>query len=129
MAYGLLFVFIAIGAVLAAVSGFRAVKAWLSYRRVRAEFQGHLTREVDDLARRTAEIEKSLSTLDARAQQLPVRISELQQSLSTLRLLTTALAATLGQAQQALSYNAMKSLSTTRLSTALSGLRRSGRGG
>jgi len=64
-------------------------------------------------------MERSLSELDARAQQLPIRISELQQSLSTLRVLTQALAATLRQAQRVLSYSALKTLSAGRVADLL----------
>ncbi len=67
----------------------------------------------------TGELEKGVSNLDARAQQLPVRISELQQSLSTLRVLTQALAATLRQAQRVLSYSALKTLSAGRIADLL----------
>jgi len=123
-----LFLLIGLGVLLAVVCGGRAFGAWRRYRRVRAEFQGRLISEVDDLARKTTEIERSLASLDARAQQLPVRISELQQSLSTLKILTGALSGTLRQTQQVLSYDALKTFSSTRLSGSLGGLRRSGRG-
>jgi len=123
-----LFLLIGLGVLLAVVCGGRAFGAWRRYRRVRAEFQGRLISEVDDLARKTTEIERSLASLDARAQQLPVRISELQQSLSTLKILTGALGGTLRQTQQVLSYDALKTFSSTRLSGSLGGLRRSGRG-
>ena len=123
-----LFLLIGLGVLLAVVCGGRAFGAWRRYRRVRAEFQGRLISEVDDLARKTTEIERSLASLDARAQQLPVRISELQQSLSTLKILTGALSGTLRQTQQVLSYDALKTFSATRLSGSLGGLRRSGRG-
>ncbi len=128
MTYVILLVLIVVGALLAVVSGVRAVRAWLSYRRVRGEFQGHLASEVDDLARKTAEIEQSLASLEVRTQQLPIRISELQQSLSNLSILTEALAATLRQSQQILSYTALKTFSSSRLSSTVSGTRRSGRG-
>ncbi len=123
-----LLLLIGLGVLLAVVCGGRAFGAWRRYRRVRAEFQGRLISEVDDLARKTTEIERSLASLDARAQQLPVRISELQQSLSTLKILTGALGGTLRQTQQVLSYDALKTFSSTRLSGSLGGLRRSGRG-
>lgn len=124
MAFGILLVLIVIGALLAAVTGLRAVRAWLRYRRTREEFQGRLTSEVDDLTRKTAEIEKNLAALDARSQQLPVRISEIQQSLSTLKILTGALAATLRQSQQVLSYSARETFGSIRSS----GPRRTGNG-
>lgn len=123
-----LLLLIGLGVLLAVVCGGRAFGAWRRYRRVRAEFQGRLISEVDDLARKTTEIERSLASLDARAQQLPVRISELQQSLSTLKILTGALGGTLRQTQQVLSYDALKTFSSTRLSGSLGGLRRGGRG-
>ena len=123
-----LLLLIGLGVLLAVICGGRAFGAWRRYRRVRAEFQGRLSSEVDDLARKTTEIERSLASLDARAQQLPVRISELQQSLSTLKILTGALSGTLRQTQQVLSYDALKTFSSTRLSGSLGGLRRSGRG-
>ncbi len=123
-----LLLLIGLGVLLAVICGGRAFGAWRRYRRVRAEFQGRLSSEVDDLARKTTEIERSLASLDARAQQLPVRISELQQSLSTLKILTGALGGTLRQTQQVLSYDALKTFSSTRLSGSLGGLRRSGRG-
>ena len=103
------------GAVLALVAAVGALRAYLRLRRARAAFSQHLTGEVDDLVRRSGELEKSLSELDARAQQLPIQISELQQSLATLRVLTEALAASLRQAQKVLSYSALKTLSATRI--------------
>jgi len=103
------------GAVLALVAAIGALRAYLRLRRARAGLQNDLTKEVDRLSRRTGELEESLSTLDARAQQLPIQIAELQQSLSTLRVLTAALAATLRQAQRVLSYSALKTLSAGRI--------------
>src|SRR5919107_603524 len=82
------------GAVLALFAAIGALRAYLRLRRARAALQSTLTEEVDRLSRRTRELEKNLSTLDARAQQLPIQIAELQQSLSTLRVLTAAPAAT-----------------------------------
>jgi uncharacterized protein YjiS (DUF1127 family) len=99
------------GAALALVTAVGALRAYLRLRRARAALNQRLTEEVADLARRTGELERGLSDLDARAQQLPIRISELQQSLSTLRVLTEALATTLRQAQRVLSYSALKTLS------------------
>jgi chromosome segregation ATPase len=113
---GTLFVIsILAGAVLALVAAIGALRAYLRLRRARATLQNNLTEEVDRLSRRTGELEESLSTLDARAQQLPIQIAELQQSLSTLRVLTEALAATLRQAQRVLSYSALKTLSADRI--------------
>jgi chromosome segregation ATPase len=122
------FILILVSVLFAAVTGVRALGAWLRYRHVRAEFQGHLTSEVDDLARRTTEIEASLAALDARAQQLPVKVSELQRSLTTLTVLTNALSTTLRQAQQVMSYSALKTFSSTRLAGLIGGLQRAARG-
>ena len=110
---------ILVGAALALEAGVRAIRAYLSYRRARTTLQGRVTEEVDRLARRTGELEKNLSALDARAQQLPLQISELQQSLSTLRILTGALAASLRQVQRVLSYSSLKALGSARIADAL----------
>lgn len=115
MAGTVLIVLIVVGAALALVAAAVAFGAYLRYRRVRVTLQYHLIEEVARLSRRTAELERSLSSLDARAQELPIRISELQQSLSTLRVLTEALGASLGQAQKVLSFSALKTLSSTHL--------------
>jgi uncharacterized protein YjiS (DUF1127 family) len=103
------------GAALSLVTAVGALRTYLRLRRARSALNQRLTEEVADLARRTSELEKGLSDLDARAQLLPVRISELQQSLSTLRVLTEALAATLRQVQRVLSYSALKTLSADRI--------------
>jgi hypothetical protein len=108
-----------VGAALALVTAAVALRAYLRLRRVRAALSGRLTGEVTDLARRTGELERVLSDLDARAQRLPVRISELQQSLATLHVLTGALAATLRQAQGVLSFSALKTLSASRIVSVL----------
>ena len=118
-----LLILILVGAALALVAGVRAVRAYLGYRRARAALRDHLAEEVDSLARRTGELEKNLSALDARAQQLPLQISELQQSLSTLRVLTAALAASLRQVQRVLSYSSLKALGSARIADALSSRR------
>jgi hypothetical protein len=107
------------GVALALVTAVGALRAYLRLRRARAALNQRLTEEVADLARRTGELERGLSDLDARAQQLPIRISELQQSLSTLRVLTEALATTLRQAQRVLSYSALKTLSAGRVADLL----------
>ncbi len=114
-----LLILILVGAALAIVAGVRALRAYLSYRRARAALQKHLAQEVDRLARRTGELEKNLSALDSRAQQLPLQISELQQSLSTLRVLIGALAASLRQVQRVLSYSSLKDLGSERIANAL----------
>jgi hypothetical protein len=120
LAMGTVFlILILVGAALALVTAAVALRAYLRLRRVRAALSGRLTGEVTDLARRTGELERVLSDLDARAQRLPVRISELQQSLATLRVLTGALAATLRQAQGVLSFSALKTLSAGRIASVL----------
>jgi TolA-binding protein len=108
-----------VGAALALVTAAWALRAYLRLRRARAAFNQHVAGEVDDLARRSGELEKSISELDARAQQLPIQIAELQQSLATLRVLTEALATSLRQAQKVLSYSALKTLSATRIAELL----------
>jgi hypothetical protein len=114
-----LVIVILIGAALALVAAVSALRAYLGFRRARAAFHNHLTEEVIRLSRRTGELEKSLTALDARAQRLPVQIAELQQSLATLQTLTGALAATLRQAQKVLSYSALKTLSAARVTDLL----------
>jgi septal ring factor EnvC (AmiA/AmiB activator) len=109
-----LVILILVGAALALMAAVAAIRAYLRFRRARAALQNHLTEEVVRLSQRTDELEKSLSALDARAQQLPVQISELQQSLATLQVLTGALATSLRQAQKVLSYSALKTLSAAR---------------
>jgi hypothetical protein len=110
-----LIILIVVGAVLAVVAAALALGAYFRYRRARIALQYHLVEEVARLSQRTAELEESLSSLDARAQELPIKISELQQSLTTLRVLTEALGASLGQAQKVLSFSALKTLSSTHL--------------
>jgi septal ring factor EnvC (AmiA/AmiB activator) len=114
-----LVILILVGAALALVAALGALRAYLRLRRARAAFSRHVTQEVDDLARRSGELEKSLSELDARAQQLPIQIAELQQSLATLRILTEALATSLRQVQRVLSYSALKTLSAARITELL----------
>jgi type II secretory pathway component PulK len=110
-----LIILILVGAALSLVAAAAALRAYLRYRRARRALQYHLVEEVARLSERTAELEQSLSSLDARAQELPIRISELQQSLTTLRVLTGALGASLAQAQKVLSFSALKTLSSTHL--------------
>ena len=114
-----LLILILVGAALALVAAIGALRAYLRLRRARAALNQRLNEEISDLARRTGEVERSLSDLDARTQQLPIRISELQQSLSNLRVLTEALAATLRQAQRVLSYSALKTFSAGRVADLL----------
>jgi hypothetical protein len=115
----LLVILIIVGAALALVAALGALRAYLRLRRARAALQTHLTEEIARLSQRTGELEKSISALDARAQQLPVQISELQQSLATLQILTEALATSLRQTQKVLSYSALKTLSAARASDLL----------
>ena len=113
--YTVLLILILLGALISVVTAFRALGAYLRFRRTRAAFQGEVMDEVTRLSARTDELEISLSALDARAAQLPVKISELQQSLTTLQVLTRALGASLRQVQKILSYNALKTLSAARI--------------
>ena len=107
------------GAVLALVTGVRALRSWVRYRRTRIELRDHMTEEVASILVRTGELEKNLSALEARSQQLPVQIAELQESLTTLQVLTSALSASLTQLQRALSFSALKTLSAVHLSNLL----------
>ncbi len=111
----ILFILIAVGALISLFTAARALRAYLGYRRARAAFSSAVTDEVARLAERTGELEGSLSALDAHAARLPIQISELQQSLTTLRVLTGALGASLRQVQRVLSYSALKTLSATHL--------------
>ena len=113
--YTVLLILILLGALISAVTAFRALGAYLRFRRARAAFQEKVTNEVVRLSARTDELEISLSALDARAAELPIQISELQQSLTTLQVLTRALGTSLRQVQRILSYNALKMLSADRI--------------
>jgi hypothetical protein len=115
----LIFVAILLGAVLALVTGIRALRAYLNFRRARNALQESLTQGVDDLARRTGELERNLTTLEGRAEALPIRIGRIQHNLETLRVLTGALGATLAQAQNVLSVTRLKTFSATSLSGVL----------
>ena len=108
-------ILILLGAVISLVTAFRALGAYLKFRRTRATFQIEVTDEVARLADRTDELERNLSALDARASELPIQISELQQDLNTLQVLTSALGATLRQVQRVLSFSALKVLSADRV--------------
>jgi hypothetical protein len=96
-------------AFLAFVAGVSALRAGLRLRRTYLALRSHFYSEVVRLAGRIAELEKSLTALDARARSLPVHISELQQNLTTLRVLTNSLGISLGQFQRALSSTGIKS--------------------
>ena len=111
----ILLILILLGALISLVTAFRALGAYLRFRRTRAAFQDEVTDEVARLSARTDELEISLSALDARAAELPIQISELQQSLTTLQVLTRALGTSLHQVQKVLSYNALKTLSADRI--------------
>ena len=113
--YTFLLILILLGALISAVTAFRALRAYLSFRRTRAVFQEEVTDEVARLSARTDELESNLSALDARATELPIQISELQQSLTTLQILTRALGTSLRQVQKVLSYSALKTLSADRI--------------
>jgi len=113
--YTVLLILILLGALISVVTAFRALGAYLRFRRTRAAFQNEVTDEIASLSARTDELEISLSALDARATELPIQISELQQSLTTLQVLTRALGASLRQVQKVLSYNALKTLSADRI--------------
>ena len=113
--YTILLILILLGALISAVTAFRALGAYLRFRRTRAAFQEEVTDEVTRLSARTDELEISLSALDARATELPIQISELQQSLTTLQILTRTLGTSLRQVQKVLSYSALKTLSADRI--------------
>ena len=113
--YTVLLILILLGALISVVTAFRALGAYLRFRRTRATFQDEVTDEVARLSARTDELESSLSALDARAAELPIQISELQQSLTTLLTLTRVLGTSLRQVQKVLSYNALKTLSAARI--------------
>jgi hypothetical protein len=110
-----LLILILLGALISLVTAFRALGAYLKFRRARAAFQDEVTYEVARLSARTDELEVSLSALDARAAELPIQISELQQSLTALQVLTRALGTSLRQVQKVLTYNALKTLGAARI--------------
>jgi chromosome segregation ATPase len=113
--YTVLLILILLGALISLVTAFRALGAYLRFRRTRVAFQDEVTDKVARLSARTDELESSLSALDARATELPIQISELQQSLTTLQILTRALGTSLRQVQKVLSYSALKTLSAARI--------------
>jgi chromosome segregation ATPase len=113
--YTVLLILTLFGALISTVTAFRAIGAYLRFRRTRAVFQEEVTDEVARLSARTDELESNLSALDARATELPIQISELQQSLTRLQTLTRALNTSLRQVQKALSYSALKTLSADRI--------------
>jgi Sec-independent protein translocase protein TatA len=108
-------ILILLGALLSLITAFRALGAYLRFRRARATFQSEVTDEVARLAARTDELERNLSALDDRASELPIQIAELQSSINTLQVLTGALGTSLRQVQRVLSFNALKTLSADRI--------------
>jgi Sec-independent protein translocase protein TatA len=108
-------ILILLGVLLSLITAFRALGAYLRFRRARATFQSEVTDEVARLAARTDELERNLSALDARASELPIQIAELQSSINTLQVLTGALGTSLRQVQRVLSFNALKTLSADRI--------------
>jgi hypothetical protein len=108
-------ILILVGALLSLITAFRALGAYLRFRRTRATFQSEVADEVVRLSARTDELEVTISDLDARASELPIQISELQQSLATLQVLTSTLGSSLRQVQKILSFNALKMLSADRI--------------
>lgn len=112
-------VLILLGALLALLTGVRALQAWLSFRRARRAFQTQLSEEVTRLAARTGELERNLAAVEARSRQLPVTIARLQENLATLQILTRSLAVSLRQAQRVLSYTGLKTFSAASLADLL----------
>jgi len=64
----------------------------------------------------TTRNEKKAAMLSRRMDELEIRIAELQENLTTLRILTSALSISLRQLQRVLSFNALKTLSAVHLS-------------
>ena len=102
-------IIIVVGALLAFVTAISALRAGLRLRRARAALEAEIGTEIVRLVGRASELQESISSLNARAEMLPVRISQLQHSLATLGVLTGALGASLRQAQKVLTSAGMKS--------------------
>jgi hypothetical protein len=117
--FAALFIAIFVGAALALVGSVVALRAYLSFRRARIEFQKNVAGEVVRLSARTSELERGVNDLSERASVLPVKIAELQNSVAVLQTLTTSLAATLRQAQRVLTFSGMKAVSSSALGDAL----------
>ena len=115
MGYWILFVLIGIGAVLAIVAALAALGAYLRYRLAKIALQEQLASEVERLAQRAGELERSALALQERSAQLPISISGLQQNLSTLQVLSGLLAGSLNQAQRVLSYSVRETIDATPL--------------
>ena len=113
--YLFLFVLIGIGALLAIVAALAALGAYLRYRLAKIALQQQLASEVERLARRAGELEKSALALQERSARLPISISGLQQNLSTLQVLSGLLAGSLNQAQRVLSYSVRETIDATPL--------------
>ncbi len=114
----LLTILVLVSGLLTLVTGVSALWAGLSLRRTYLGLRVRLYTEIARLTNRTAEVEKNLTALDARAGALPVQIHELQQNLATLRILSGALETSLRQAQKALSSADLKSSLTRPLAGA-----------
>ena len=105
----LLIILVLVSAFVTLLAAIFALQTGLKMRRSRIALQSHLSYEVTQLARRVAELEKNLATLDTQAQALPILVSELQQNLAVLRVLTSALGISLRQAQNILFFASLKS--------------------
>ncbi|HZC84963.1 MAG TPA: hypothetical protein VE194_11065, partial [Rubrobacter sp.] len=73
--YTVLLILILLGALISAVTAFRALGTYLRFRRTRAIFGSEIIDEVARLAARTDELGRNLSALDDRTSELPVQIS------------------------------------------------------
>ena len=107
----ILIILVFASALVAFVTAIFALRAGLKLRRTRSALRSHLYSEIAQLSYRTAELEKNLSALHARADALPIRIFELQQNLATLQVLTNTLGNSLRQAQRIVSFTSLKSSS------------------
>jgi hypothetical protein len=105
----ILIILVFASALVAFVTAIFALRAGLKLRRTRAALRSHLYSEIAELSYRTAELEKNLTALEARAAALPVRLFELQRNLATLQVLANALGTSLRQAQRILSFTSLKS--------------------
>ncbi len=105
----ILIILVIASALVAFVTAIFALRAGLKLRRTRAALRSHLYSEIAQLSYRTAELEKNLAALHARAEALPIRIFELQQNLATLQVLTNTLGDSLRQAQRVFSFTSLKS--------------------
>jgi septal ring factor EnvC (AmiA/AmiB activator) len=102
-------ILVLVSALVALVTAGSALRAGLRLRHTSQALRTHLYSEIDRLARRSTELEKSLAALAARAQALPVRVSELQQNLAALRVLTSTLGTSLRRSRKAFSSVGTKS--------------------